>query len=235
MELYYAEPGNIASEETEFDAFESQHILRARRKRKGDSIYFTDGKGRLYSGIIHSQKPVVTVRHELVRKTENPPVASALAVGFIKPQRLDFLIEKATELGINRFMLINSRYANYSSKNTDRWIKICRQAIKQSQRLFLPEIIVFDHFENFLLEHGTIDEKYIAEQSAPAGPAEVMAGKPGMGDHSLLFAIGPEGGFASEEIDQARENGFTPVNLGDFRLRTETAALVAAMIINLRN
>ncbi len=235
MELYYAEPGNIASEETEFDAFESQHILRARRKHRGDLIHFTDGIGRLYSGTIIREKPVVAVKHKLVRSSERHPAIAALAIGFIKPQRLDFLIEKATELGVNRFMLINSRFANYSSTNTDRWIKICRQAIKQSLRLFLPEIKVFDHFENFLLEHGTVDEKYIAEQSAPAGPAEVMAGISGMRNHSLLFAVGPEGGFASEEIDQARDNGFTPVNLGDFRLRTETAALVAAMIINLRS
>ena len=114
----------------EFDLFESKHILKTLRKKTGENLFFTDGEGKLYKGTIIRTEPSVSVTYELVKQYLLPRPIFILGVGFIKHARMDFIIEKGTELGINKFSFFNSQYTNYYTDNISRWEKITRQAIK---------------------------------------------------------------------------------------------------------
>jgi 16S rRNA (uracil1498-N3)-methyltransferase len=234
MELFFTKAINMSQSEAEFDSFESHHILKTMRKNEGDSIHFTDGKGRLFQGHIKNTKPILKVRYKLIDQLPWPPSSYAiLGVGFIRPSRLDYLIEKATELGINKFHLYASRYTNYFTENTKRWDKIIRQAIKQSHRLYLPEITISSDFFDLLKAVSGIKHKFIADQMASMPLLEVLNSLSTNSDEDIIFIIGPEGGFDATEIKLARDNKFLPVSFGEKRLRTETAAISAASYINL--
>ena len=234
MELFYTNLLNANQSEAEFDSFESQHILKTMRKNEADFIHFTDGLGRLYQGQIFDTKPILKVRCTLVNQPIwPPPVLSILGIGFIRHSRLDYLIEKATELGINKFYFFKSRYTNYYTENVTRWEKITRQAIKQSNRLYLPEINFLDDFSNFLNATSNVKHKFLADQSGLNSPVEIFKSLKKTSDEDIIFVIGPEGGLDEQEINLAKGYNFMPVSFGANRLRTETAAISAASYINL--
>jgi 16S rRNA (uracil1498-N3)-methyltransferase len=237
MELYFTEPANISTSYAEFDAFESRHILKTMRKKEGELIYFTDGQGHLYTGSIEISHPVLRVRYQIKQKDVwPPPVQSVLGVAVIRPARMDILIEKATELGITRFVLFTSRYSTYPLKNTKRWEKITRQAIKQSNRLYLPEIQLVSAMKDFFSAVNDIPLKFIAQQNAARRLADLLAERDNTKEQNIAVLIGPEGGFDHDEESLAAAHNFLPFNLGVHRLRTETAAISAASFINsLRN
>jgi 16S rRNA (uracil1498-N3)-methyltransferase len=237
MELYFTEPANISTSYAEFDAFESRHILKTMRKKEGELIYFTDGRGHLYSGSIEVSHPVLRVSYQIEREDAwPPPIQSVLGIAVIRPARLDILIEKATELGITRFVLFTSRYSTYPLKNTKRWQKISRQAIKQSNRIYLPEIQLVSGIKDFFYTVSDIPLKLIAQQNAARRLADLLAERDITQEQNIAVLIGPEGGFDHDEESLAAAHNFLPFNLGVHRLRTETAAISAASFINgLRN
>jgi 16S rRNA (uracil1498-N3)-methyltransferase len=234
MELFFTNAIDESLSEAEFDSFESKHILKTLRKREGDSVHFTDGQGRLFQGKITSTKPVLKVQSKLIEQLPWPPPSqSILGIGFIRPSRLDTLIEKATELGINKFHLFASRYTNYYSENTGRWDKIIRQAIKQSQRLYLPEIQISSSFSKFINTESGTAHKFFADQNSPDPLVELLYSLRNKINGDIIFIIGPEGGFDDQEKRLAENHEFMPVSFGDKRLRSETAAISAASYINL--
>jgi len=233
MELFFTNVIDKSRSEAEFDSFESQHILKTLRKKEGDSVHFTDGQGRLFQGQITNTKPILKVQFALVDQLPWPPPSlSILGIGFIRPSRLDYLIEKATELGINKFHLFASRYTNFFTENTSRWDKIARQAIKQSQRLYLPEIKISSNFSEFLHSESGISHKFLADQQS-SDPVIKILNSLQKTNEDIIFIIGPEGGFDDPEIEMAKEYHYLPVRFGKKRLRSETAAISAASYINL--
>jgi 16S rRNA (uracil1498-N3)-methyltransferase len=237
MELYFTEPENISSAQAEFDSFESRHIIKTMRKKEGEPLHFTDGRGNLYAGRIIATHPVLRVSCQAEKKGVWPsPVQSVLGVASIRPARMDILIEKATELGITRFVLFSSRFSNFQIKNSKRWEKITRQAIKQSNRFYLPEIQVVSGINDFFSAVADIQNKYCAQQDAARRFNELLTQETDKKTENIVILVGPEGGLDDIEINQALAQGFIPLNLGAFRLRTETAAISAASFINiLRN
>ena len=234
MELFFTNEINVNQSEAEFDSFESQHILKTMRKGDGDLIHFTDGKGRLFEGKIFETKPILKVHCKLLKQIPwPPPFLSILGIGFIRPSRMDFLIEKATELGIHKFYFYKSRYTNYYSENKKRFEKITRQAIKQSNRLYLPEICIMADFSEFLEAVSHVKHKFIADQTASESLMDFVQKVHWQVDENIIFIIGPEGGLDNEEIKRAKEYNFLAVSFGEYRLRTETAAISAASYINL--
>jgi 16S rRNA (uracil1498-N3)-methyltransferase len=234
MELYFTNSENIAETEAEFDSFESRHILKTMRKKEGDSIHFTDGRGCLYLGRIVATKPLLKVQHELVKQLHwPPPTLTILGIGFIRPSRMDFLIEKTTELGVNRFYIFSSHFTTYFTKNSVRWEKIARQAIKQSNRLYMPDINISADYKKFINDISSIQYKFIAEQAASKKVTDILKKNLVNVEDNIVFIIGPEGGFDTNELNLAQKQGFVPLSFGEHRLRTETAAISAAFYINL--
>jgi 16S rRNA (uracil1498-N3)-methyltransferase len=139
--------------------------------------------------------------------------------------RLEWFLEKATEIGIDRMVPLHCTHSERKNINTDRLKKVAISAMKQSLKAWLPEVTELTKFET-LIQEPFEGKKFIAH----CYPGEKVHLKDALQpDDKALVLIGPEGDFSLEEVELAIAHGFTPVTLGTARLRTETAALVAVM------
>jgi 16S rRNA (uracil1498-N3)-methyltransferase len=233
MELFFTYSDNISDYEATFNESEARHILKTMRKKLNDILHFTDGMGRLYQGEITRIKPNLTVKHTLLKHENGPLITLTIGVGFIRHPRMDFVIEKGTELGVNKFILFSSEYSQYFTQNIVHWQRIAQQAIKQSLRYHLPQIITMANFQDFLKWVKNIKHKYLAELRASQKITELVKTINLSNGDDIIIVIGPEGGFSEKELKAAQRHGFQSVSFGDYRLRTETAVLSAASFINL--
>lgn len=220
MELFFCPPISDEAAYVTLDDFESRHITRTLRKKKGDVVELTDGAGYQYTGTIGTLKPSVTVKINSKKKHEPPRSALHAAMGFIKHQRLEWALEKATELGATDIHLIRTEYSGYGSWNHKRFEKILRQAVKQNRRFYLPALHLYENLKEFTEATQTINFRFAAIDASAAPLREKIKNT---GDQLLL--TGPEGGFSPEEISLLSETGFTGISLGPTRLRAETALI----------
>ena len=220
------------------DAEESRHAVRVLRLREGDELNVTDGRGNLYCCQIveANDKACVVEASELLSAFHFPLSTLHLAVAPTKnPSRMEWLVEKAVEIGVGEITLLNCDHSERSFLKTDRLEKLAVSAMKQSLHTVLPEIhpavSLRDLLSTFRFSLST--QKFIAhcEADKPRTPL-ATALQPGK---DAVVLIGPEGDFSEEEIALALECGFQPVSLGPSRLRTETAALYAVTAFNLIN
>lgn len=231
MEIFFAEPNQIDNNHINLDEFESKHIILTLKKKPGDTIAITDGRGNLYNARITEPAKKLSLVYDNSEKFKKSQPEITLAVGFIRPNRLDTLLEKCTEIGIDHFVLFRSQYANYVSFNTLRLNKILRQAIKQSVQYYLPTIEIIDQFKDFFKGTNKYDLKIVAQGPESAGLMSELSNFPIENKTKVIIAIGPEGGFSESEIVDFSNNKYIPVSLGNTRLRTETAAITGASII----
>jgi 16S rRNA (uracil1498-N3)-methyltransferase len=231
MELYFAHIRDIGEAEILFDEFESKHLIQTMRKSVGDIIEITDGQGLLYKAVITKVRKGVMAAISEKRQIPPPSFRLSLAVGFIRPARLEFIFEKATEIGVSDFHLIRSRHANYFSENVSRYERIIRQAIKQSAQYYLPGIKVHPTMADFITSASSGDLKLTALSPAAIPLLSLLQKLPDKTPSSALLVIGPEGGFSPEEENELRANEFLETSLGKTRLRAETAAICAAATI----
>ncbi|MDL1891675.1 16S rRNA (uracil(1498)-N(3))-methyltransferase [Sphingobacteriales bacterium CHB3] len=223
MEYFYTPPANISSDLLTIDGEEFSHLTQVMRKKAGDEITVVDGNGNAYHSTItevSKRSAQCAIRQHMYRLHEST-VDVTLAVGILKnPSRFDFLVEKATELGVNRIVpLLTGRTIPRHAK-TDRWQKIGIAAMKQSGRCVLPAIDRLVEFADFV-GGQTATTKLIAHERADTSSHDEIL------PASVVICIGPEGGFTDEEISTALRNDFRLLHLGTRRLRTETAAIVA--------
>jgi 16S rRNA (uracil1498-N3)-methyltransferase len=230
MDLFYAHPQSITDNIIILDDFEAKHLLTTLRKKSGDIIDITDGKGHHFTGRISSVKPRLEVVIESRKKIASHKKKIALAISFIRPNRLEFVLEKCTELGVNSFYLFRSEYANYFSDNKQRFEKILRQAIKQSNRFFLPQLYLLSDMKLFIEQTRDINIK-IAAVDAQCPPIDKVIQQ--ANEDNKLFCVGPEGGFSPQEIIMLKENNFLDVSLGAYRLRAETAAVAGISFLSM--
>ncbi len=211
---------------------ESKHAIRVLRLSIGDEVEIVDGKGaRAVAEVTSDHAKRCELR--IVRRTrdESPRKFHVhIAVAPTKNnERLEWFLEKATEIGIDEITLLDCEHSERSSVKKERLEKVAISAMKQSQQSWLPvinEIVSYDKF----VKAATADVKLIAhcdEGSKNSISKISFSGK------NILVLIGPEGDFSRAEIDTALGNQFTAVSLGETRLRTETAALYAVTAINL--
>lgn len=246
MQLFYCKditPGGCCT----LDAEESRHAVRVLRLREGDEIHVTDGKGNLYTCqileandkacSIQTISPLNSHLSPLAPQGRRPQFTLHLAVAPTKnPSRMEWLVEKAVEIGVGEITLLDCDHSERSFLKTDRLEKLAISAMKQSLHTVLPEIHPAVRLSDFLTSHllpFTSHLKFIAhcEADKPRTPL-ANALQP---EHDVVVLIGPEGDFSEEEIALALECGFQPVILGPSRLRTETAALYAVTAFNLIN
>ncbi|GAB3276233.1 16S rRNA (uracil(1498)-N(3))-methyltransferase [Larkinella harenae] len=230
MHLFYqpeAEANPFLSEE------ESRHCVKTLRLGKGAVIEVTDGNGHRYSSVIETADPRRCQFRIVETVTAEPrPYRIQLAVAPTKnADRIEWLVEKAVELGVDRLSFFVGQHSERRQLKTDRLEKIAVAAMKQSLQLFMPRIDALLDFKA-VLTIGS-DQRFIAHlpENEPVGSLFKTAEKGG----TVLVLVGPEGDFSAQEIAQALENGFKMVTLGKTRLRTETAALAACHTIHLIN
>ena len=212
---------------------ESIHCVRVLRLGEGAEIDLIDGKGYFYRARIIQAHP----KHCLVEIMETiqdkaAPCFAHIAVAPTKNfDRVEWFVEKATEVGIGGFAFINSRYSERKNLKLERIDKIVVSALKQSMKALKPVVQDLMDFNKFVSQPFE-GQKYICHCNPGKKPLLNTICIPGA---PVLVLIGPEGDFSPEEVQLAIENGFKPVSLGDTRLRTETAAFVAAHIVQLKN
>ncbi|MCE1200360.1 MAG: 16S rRNA (uracil(1498)-N(3))-methyltransferase [Marinilabiliales bacterium] len=213
---------------------ESKHCIRVLRLKKGDTVHLLDGKGRSFLAVITDPDPnhcLLQIEQETKGEVPRP---FKLTIGIAPTKNMDrfeWFLEKATEIGIDRIVPLLCRHSERKEIKSDRLEKILVSAMKQSGQLFLPQLDRMTPIQE-LFKWESSGQRFIAH----CGEEEKHSLKelliPGT---DQLILIGPEGDFGEEEIRLALQNGFTAVSLGDSRLRTETAGLVACMTANLVN
>lgn len=231
MALFYVP--DIA-ERWELSEEEAAHALRVLRSNIGDELDITDGKGNLYKSVISS----IAGKHCYVEAKEVLPMPKGwsgdihIAVAPTKNMdRIEWLAEKATEIGLDAITFLNCRFSERKVVKCDRVERIVVSAMKQSLKYNKPVVGEMTDFKKFISQERP-GEKYIAH--CYDGEKNLLKDiHPAGCDATIL--IGPEGDFSPEEVKLAMEAGYKPVSLGNSRLRTETAALAACHIFMLKN
>lgn len=213
---------------------ESKHCVKVLRMAVGGRFAVTDGKGYLYDAELIDDHPKRAAA-QLTNKRHgydhwNYEVRIAVAPTKLN-ERMEWFLEKAVEIGIDRVSLFTSFHSERRTVNVSRFEKIMVSAMKQSLKSRLPQIDDVVPFEK-LVSQPFVGQKFIAWIDDGVGEClSDMYHKSG----NAFVLIGPEGDFSREEVELAKQNGFVPVSLGEARLRTETAALVALHTIRLIN
>lgn len=229
MEFFYCADLPDASEVVQLSGEESHHLRRVFRKRRGDVIALSNGEGVLAEAVIENDSAQrISCRVRNLRKIPPPPDHRIhLALSLIRPNRMDWAVEKLAELGIGSIQPLLCRFSSIKTFKVEHLRKIAVSAMKQSEQAYLPELLSPLSFDKFLRQLPPPESRLrlIAHHAEDAVSFKQIALKPGQ---EILLAVGPEGGFSEEEVAQAKESGFQPLNLGDQVLRSETAAVVAA-------
>lgn len=210
------------------DEANSRHAITVLRMQAGEALHLADGRGHLYTAtIVDAHKKHCAV--QIVSSVYTPPVDNpvAIAVSPLKnAARLEWFLEKATEIGVHSIKLMQCRRTEKQQVRTDRLQQILVSAMLQSQRSWLPELEGPLPFEQVLT--SVTDQRYIAHC---LDADRVSLREAVRREGSKLLLIGPEGDFTPEEIEAALAAGFGAVTLGNTRLRTETAALAGASLL----
>jgi 16S rRNA (uracil1498-N3)-methyltransferase len=202
--------------------------------KAGERIHIIDGVGGLYEAQIAEAHPKRTQVEILNVQTEygRRPFRLHLAVAPTKNiDRFEWFVEKATEIGFDELTFLNCRYSERKVIKTERIEKILVSAIKQSLKANKPVLNEMTDFNKFIAQDFK-GQKFICH--CYEGEKKLLKEAIVPGEDALIL-VGPEGDFSEEEVAKAIEAGFQPVSLGKSRLRTETAALVAAHTLNLFN
>ena len=231
MHLFYQPDATLY----ELDEEEARHSSKVLRLNSGDIIYVTNGKGTLQKCVLNIQGK--RAGYEVLESQNIPrrPFSISLAIAPTrKAERNEWMVEKMTEIGVERIDFMVTEHTNADTinrvVNLTRLNRIAAAAMKQSQQHYLPIITVGNKYEAFV--KGVTDpEKFIA-YVPDHNKVEHVFSKVKKGAGTTLL-IGPEGDFSEKEVSLALEHGFSTVSLGPTRLRTETAAVAGCHAINL--
>jgi 16S rRNA (uracil1498-N3)-methyltransferase len=225
MQLFYNPTIDESTESFSFDKEESKHIIKVLRKKDTDILFVTNGLGVLFkTEITLASDNKCTVQILSIEKAEPSKFQLHLAVAPTKMNdRYEWFLEKATEIGIHEITPIICDRSERKVVNTERFEKILLTAMKQSNVLFLPKLNEAITFKEFIKQKNQ-GLQLIAHCEETDRKSLKSILKP---NENVTVLIGPEGDFSEKEIALALENNFIPVSLGNTRLRTETAAVVA--------
>ena len=217
---------------------ELNHLRKVLRLRAGDAITVFDESGWEHEAVIRSvntEEAEIDIHRSHAAERESP-IEITLALGLTKADKMDFVIEKATELGVHTIAPLITEFTvpnldqKKSSRRVDRWEKIALSATKQSGRTRVPGIRPIVAFSEFIEQRSARDlnllfwekegERTLRKLNAAQTP-----------EHAVTIAVGPEGGFSAAEAQAALQRGFLTVSLGPRILRAETAPIAALALV----
>ena len=234
MQLFYNSEISVKTTQITFDKIESKHIVRVLRKKENDILKITNGKGYLFDVkiIVPSDKKCVA---EVIHSEEKPKPWNYYLHIAIAPtklnDRIEWFLEKATEIGVDEITPIICANSERRVVKLERFEKIIQSAMKQSLKFTLPKLNAPVKLNQFINQDfdGKVCIAHCEEQDKNLLQSVI---KP---SEKTTILIGPEGDFSVEEIKKCLEKDFTPISLGESRLRTETAALVAVNTVSFIN
>ena len=234
MQLFYHPDINPNDVQIIFSKEESRHMARVLRKKEGDRVEVTNGKGYLfYAELIQADQKQCIARVIEVEPETALPYHLHLAVAPTKMNdRYELFLEKATEIGLHEITPVICEHSERKVIKPERFERVLLSAMKQSLHFSLPQLNPATNLNEFLSQEFE-GRKFIAhcEENKPRKSLKNLV-KPG---EDVCLLIGPEGDFSEQEIALALKNGWQPVSLGPSRLRTETAAIVACHTVALAN
>lgn len=230
MDLFYFPALDPSVTTVTFSKEESKHISRVLRKQVGDQLRATNGKG------FEATLELIQVsNHHVLGKVneciEHPPLPYKLHLAIAPTKninRLEWFLEKATEIGIHKITPLACEHSERRVIKTERLEKIIIAALKQSQQFYLPELATLQSFNAFV---ATNPKGFIAHCQEGFKESFFNAITP---EGEVVLLIGPEGDFSMQEVEHAVAKGYIPVSLGNQRLRTETAAVVGCHTVALK-
>ncbi|HKJ06463.1 MAG TPA: 16S rRNA (uracil(1498)-N(3))-methyltransferase [Flavobacteriaceae bacterium] len=226
MQLFHSKNITESTISFIFDKTESRHIVRVLRKKEGDTIYITNGLGSLFTSVITSandkkcEVKIINFKH--TKKPWSYYLHIAIAPTKLN-DRFEWFLEKATEIGIDEITPIICEHSERKVIKFERMEKIIHAAAKQSLKFHFPKLNEPQKFTNFIkndfngslfIAHCEDEKKFSLKNSVEPKT-------------NVIVLIGPEGDFSSAEIKASLAHNFTPITLGESRLRTETAGVVA--------
>lgn len=220
MNLFYVHPDDIHGELIKIRDQELKHAVKVLRLKAGDQINVTDGEGTLYRcEIISIAKHRADLRVLDSKKDSRELPELVLCIGILKKRdRLEFAVEKAVELGVNKVVVFRGDHSEKQNVRLERLENTVLSAMKQSLRYYLPEVEIEESLQSALAKTGNGTAIILADQETTS---QKIPGK----FSSYFLVVGPEGGFSSDETDILKSFDTISYSLGSKRLRTETAAI----------
>jgi 16S rRNA (uracil1498-N3)-methyltransferase len=231
MQRYFVEPDLFTDDEITITGDDVHHIVNVMRAKEGEQILVSDGAGRTSRVRLTALTPKEVKGQvvEMLTEQTEMPVRITIGQGLPKGEKMEWILQKGTELGAYSFFPFTSERtivkldAKKEAKKLERWRKIIKEAAEQSHRAVLPQLLPPASFRELLKQTQPYTHCAIAYEKEDGASLhqllEMM--KP---EDSLLILVGPEGGFSVEEVALAQAEGFFPVSLGPRILRTETAS-----------
>jgi 16S rRNA (uracil1498-N3)-methyltransferase len=209
----------------------SRHLATVMRAEKGDNITLIDGCGKTYLAVISgiNRKNIVV---DIIRETASQPESAIkliLCQGIVKGEKMDLIIQKATELGVSEIMpVISERCQVRQTRKTGRWRKIAEEAAEQCGRAIVPVIHDALSWDSFL---GGLKTGGIIFWEGGGVRIDCALGKLKSTRSAINICIGPEGGFSLSEVESAESAGLVRTTLGDTILRADTAAIAGVALV----
>ena len=227
-----------ADQQQELPAAEAMHAMRVLRLKSGDEMFLMDGVGNYYRAVV-TIAATHNCYYDIVERLPQAPQWQGhvhLAIAPTKMlDRIEWMVEKATEVGVDEISFFHSKFSERKLLKTARLEKIAISAMKQSHKAWKPVIHDIVSFKDFLRSPGE-GRKYIAHcyvEIPRTSLFEELQALDKTAAESVTVLIGPEGDFSIDEVQMALEAGYQSVHLGNCRLRTETAGLMAVTMMQL--
>ena len=234
MQLFYNANITEDTQQFTFDRTESRHIVRVLRKKIGDQLFITNGKGILFTSEISLADDKNCIVNIISVDEKSKPWNYHLHIAMAPTKNIDrfeWFLEKATEIGIDEITPLICERSERKNIKSERLEKIIESAMKQSLKFHLPTLNPLISFSEFI--NKDFESKlFIAHCEKTDRKTLKTTLKP---KQNILILIGPEGDFSKSEIGKSIQHSFTPITLGDSRLRTETAGLVATNMVSYIN
>ncbi len=230
MRIYrcFVEDGLKSGERISLPEEEHRHLSGVRRAKAGFQVILLDGKGREFSGVIEStsRRETIIEVHKISREESQPPIGRAVVLGMIKS---DDWIASAVELGMTEFFPVLAEFSNAEyrrEKTQQRWLRICQDALKQCERLWLPKIHEPKSLNDLLSLEDFPNRIHLKARDLAVTPLAETEGR----NQPTAFYIGPEGGWSDQEITMLESAGIKSASIGDSILRAETAVIASLAI-----
>lgn len=232
--FFFVDPNSISDNKFFLNEQESHHLTKVLRKPIGTEIWLIDGIGKAYCGTFNNIKKDVVCGNilEVFPKYGENKIQISLGIGILKKEKINLVVEKATECGVKEIIPLVLEKCIKRNVNLERLVKISKAAVKQCGRSVIPSILKPTNLED-LLSTYTNNLILVCHESGK----DVIDVLPKMlkNQSKILYLVGPEGDFSKDEIDFLKERKVNFINLGNRRLRSETAVITALSQINIFN
>lgn len=225
------------ADEMKIEGVDARHIYTVLKMKPGEKVQIVSDDGVTALAEIKETSAAYTLVHclEVIAESHEPSVKITLAQGLVKGEKMDFIIQKAVELGVSRIVPLAMEHSvvrydgDKANKKRERWQKIAESAAKQSKRDIIPKVADVETIDKLMADCGCTVKIIAYECEDRQGLKQVL--QKNQQTDSILIIIGSEGGISETELNAARNGGAVPVSLGRRILRAETAGLTALSAI----